>query len=293
MGTVIEQFNITGGGWRTRHSALRLAVLAARQCLSRAGRDADDVNLLVNAGIYRDRNLGEPALAALIQEDIGANVEDPHAGAHGTFSFDVANGTCGVLTALQVVDGFLRSHTIDRALIVTSDADPGHGMSEHFPFSPAGAALLCGWSGDGDGLGQFHWTNCPDDGENFRATVGFGDARNVLRFDSSATTGQRLAAAGAEAARGCLDKSSLELEDIDALVAAPALRGYHTALAAQLGVPLERITVAADEKIHTASLVAALHRTTGRLPAGARVLLVAAGAGIIAGAALYRQPLAH
>ena len=78
-----------------------------------AGRDADDIDLLVNAGIYRDRNLGEPALAAMIQEDIGANPEDPHAGAHGTFSFDIANGTCGVLTALQIVDGFLRSRAID------------------------------------------------------------------------------------------------------------------------------------------------------------------------------------
>ncbi|BBZ12780.1 3-oxoacyl-[acyl-carrier-protein] synthase III C-terminal domain-containing protein [Mycobacterium branderi] len=293
MGTVIERLDVTGGRWRTRHSALRLTVSAARQCLQRAGRNADDVDLLVNAGIYRDRNLGEPALAALIQEDIGANPENPHAGAHGTFSFDIANGTCGVLTALQVVDGFLRSHTIDCALVVTGDADPGHGMSEHFPFSPAGAALLCGWSSNGDGLSQFHWANCPDEGETFRATVGLGDARNVLRFDGSPTAEQRIAAVAAEAARGCLTKSSLELDNIDAVVAAPALRGYRAALAAQLGLPLERITVAADEKVHTASLPAALHRITGRLPAGARVLLVAAGAGITAGAALYCQPFGN
>jgi 3-oxoacyl-[acyl-carrier-protein] synthase III len=52
---------------------------------------------------------GEPAIAALIQEDIGANPEDPHDDAHGTFSFDIANGTFGVLIALQIVDGFLRS----------------------------------------------------------------------------------------------------------------------------------------------------------------------------------------
>ncbi|HYB35848.1 MAG TPA: 3-oxoacyl-[acyl-carrier-protein] synthase III C-terminal domain-containing protein [Mycobacterium sp.] len=290
MGTVIEQLDVTSGGWRTRHSALRLAVTAAKRCLRRAGRDPDDVDLLVNAGVYRDRNLGEPALAALIQKDIGANVEDPHADAHGTFSFDIANGTCGVLTALQVVDGFLRSHTINCALVVTSDADPGHGMSEHFPFSPVGAALLCGWAGDGDGLGPFHWANCPDDGENFRAAVGLGDARNVLRFSGSVTKEQQFAAAGAEAARGCLARSSLRLGDVDAIVAAPALRDYQAALANQLGVPVERISVAADERIHTASLIAALDRIAGQLPAGARVLLIAAGAGITAGAALYRQP---
>jgi hypothetical protein len=159
MGTVIDRLDVTRGSWRSRHSALHLAVAAARACLHQAGRDPDDLDLLVNAGIYRDRNLGEPALAALIQDDIGANPEDPHDDAHGTFSFDVANGICGVLTALQIVDGFLRSHTIDRALVVASDADPGRGMSEHFPFSPAGAAMLCDWTDDDYGLRRVHWAN--------------------------------------------------------------------------------------------------------------------------------------
>ncbi|EID10530.1 3-oxoacyl-ACP synthase [Mycobacterium xenopi RIVM700367] len=245
---------------------------------------------MVNAGIYRDRNLGEPALAALIQEDIGANIEDPHAGGHGTFSFDVANGSCGLLTALQIVDGFLRSHSINCALVVASDANPGHGMSEHFPFSPVGAALLCGWVDGGDGLGQMHWVNLPDDGASFRATVGLRNARNVLRFTGSATKEQQFAAASAGAARGCLAKSSLIIHDIDVIVAAPGYLGYRAALATQLGVPAEQVTVAADEKIHTASLAAALHRTADRFPAGSRILLIAAGAGVTAGAALYRQP---
>lgn len=291
MGTVIERLEISAGGWRTHHSALRLAVAAAKNCLLQAGRQANDIDLLINAGIYRDRNLGEPALAALIQNDIRANAEDPHAGAHGTFSFDIANGTCGPLTALQIVDGFLHSQAIRCALVVTSDADPGHGMSKHFPFSPVGAALLCGWTDDDIvGLGEFYWTNLPGNGENFSATVGQGDARNVLRFNGSTTKEQQFATAGADAARGCLAKSSLELDDIDAIVAAPGLRGYRAALSARLGVPVERITVAADEKTHSASLVAALRGPAGQLPAGARILLITAGAGVTAGAALYRQP---
>src|ERR671935_110610 len=98
MGTLIDRVALTQGKWRDRHSALHLAVRAAKDCLHHDGRDPHDVDLLINTGIYRDRNLGEPALAALIQEDIGANPEDPHGNAHGTFSFDVANGTCGVLT---------------------------------------------------------------------------------------------------------------------------------------------------------------------------------------------------
>ena len=289
MGTVIERLDVSRAGWRTRHSALHLAVAAAKTCLQGSGREPGDVDLLINTGVYRDKNLAEPALAALIQEDVGANPEDPHDDAHGTFSFDIANGTCGVLTALQIVDGFLRSHTIDCALVVASDADPGRGMSEHFPFSPVGAALLCDWSDDDSGLGRVHWVNVPDDGESFRATVGLEDARNVLRFSGSADLDEQFAAAGAQVAHSCLAEASLGISDVDVIVAAPARHGYRAALAAKLAVPLERIVVADDESMHTASLVAALRGAGEELSPGARVLLIAASAGITAGAALYRQ----
>jgi 3-oxoacyl-[acyl-carrier-protein] synthase-3 len=293
MGTVIDRVDLAHSRWLNRHSALHLAVTAAKDCLRGAGCDPDELDLVVNAGIYRDRNLGEPALAALIQDDIGANPEDPHAGAHGTFSFDIANGACGVLTALQIVDGFLRNRTIHRALVVASDADPGHGMSEHFPFSAAGAALLCRWTDDDSGLSRVSWVNANDaahDDEAFSATVGFADAHNVLRFNQSAAMDEEFAAAAAEAVRACLDAQSVRLDEVDLIVAAPARPGFRAALGNLLGAPVEKICIAGDHHMHTAALAAALEPEVDRLSAGARILFVAAGAGVTAGAALYRQP---
>jgi 3-oxoacyl-[acyl-carrier-protein] synthase-3 len=290
MGTLIDQVALAKGSWRDRHSALHLAVNTAKDCLRMTGRRPHDVDLLVNAGVYRDRNLGEPALAALIQQDIGANPEDPHSGTHGTFSFDVANGTCGVLTALEIVDGFLKSHAIDCALVVASDADPGRGMSEDFPFSPAGAALLCSWTDDNGGLERVYWTNLPDNGETFSATVGMVDHKNVLRFHEAAALDERFAAAAAQAAEKCLRATSCEIAEVNAIVAAPARRGYRMSLANRLGVAPERIIVADDERIHTAAMATAFDLAVEQLPDGGLVLLIAAGAGITAGAALYRLP---
>jgi 3-oxoacyl-[acyl-carrier-protein] synthase III len=290
MGTIIDGLHVTLGNWRNRRSALQLAVTAAKGCLVDADTAAADLDLLINAGIYRDRNLGEPALAAIIQDDIGANPEDPHCDAHGTFSFDIANGACGILTALQIADGFLRSQTISRALVVASDADPGRGASERFPFSPAGAALVCTWSDQDDGLGPVHWVSQPDDGDNFRSSIDFDVSRNVLRFRKSAAMPAELAVAAAEAVRRCCDDTGLELSDIPIIIAAPADRRYRAELAAQLGFPLERIVVAADKRMHTASLVAALRREIDVIPPGSPVMLVAAGAGIVAGASVYRAP---
>ena len=289
MGTLIDQVCLSHGGWRDHHSALRIAVKAARNCLDIAGRHPNDVDLLVNAGIYRDRNLGEPALAALIQKDIGANPENPHAQTHGTFSFDISNGTCGPLTALQIVDGFLKSHAIDCALVVASDANPGRGMSERFPFAPAGAAMLCGWTDDDCGLQRVHWISSLDEGESSNATVGLVDGHNVLRFTESDTVDSQFAEAASRAVDDCLREAQLEIDDVDAIIAAPNRFGFRAELAMRLAVSEDRIIVS-DNNVHTASMAAAFVQAADRARPGDRILLIAAGAGIVAGAALYRVP---
>jgi 3-oxoacyl-[acyl-carrier-protein] synthase-3 len=289
MGTLIDQVYLSHGGWRDHHSALRIAVKAATKCLDIAGKHPDDVDLLVNAGIYRDRNLGEPALAALIQKDIGANPENPHAQTHGTFSFDISNGPCGPLTALQIVDGFLKSHAIDCALVVASDADPGRGMSERFPFAPAGAAMLCGWTDDDYGLQRVHWISNLDEGESSSATVGLVDGRNILRFLESDTVDIQFAVAASRAVDECLREAELGLDDVDAIIAAPNRLRFRTELATRLGVSEDRI-ITSDENVHTASMAAAFVQAEDRVRPGDRILLITAGAGIVAGAALYRVP---
>lgn len=289
MGMLIDRVTVVERGWRNRHSALRLAVKSAEECLREAGRTADEVDLLINAGIYRDRNLAEPALAALIQQDIGANPEEPHENAHGTFSFDVSNGACGILTALQIVDGFLNSRAIDCALVVASDADPGHRQSEDFPFTPTGASLLCSRATDERGLGRTYWKNLPDHSDAFSATVGRQNGhRNMLRFQEASAVDALYAEAAALAVSQCLHESHLTIDDVDAIAAAPARPGFHAALAEQLGVDGEAITVGDDAGMHTAALASAFDRAAKSVGETGLMLIVGAGAGITAGAALYR-----
>jgi 3-oxoacyl-[acyl-carrier-protein] synthase III len=292
MGTIIDRAAVAHAGWRSRHSALHIAVAAAKACLDEAGCPPNDLDLLVNAGLYRDRNLGEPALAALIQEDIGANPEDPHPDTHGTFSFDIANGVCGPLTALQVVDGFLRSGSIRRALVVASDADPGRDLSARFPFAAVGGALLCSWSDDETGFGPFSWSTFPDGGESFRSTVTYRDGHNRLDIEASDLMDDLFAAAAVKVASECLDRASVDPAEVDLVLAAPARAGIRKALASHLGVPLDRVADADDERIHTAALIGAVHAAMfgSRLRPGSTVLIVAVGAGVTAGAVLYRVP---
>jgi 3-oxoacyl-[acyl-carrier-protein] synthase-3 len=289
VATVIESVAVAAGRRRRRRSAHALADAAARRALDRAGLAASGVDLLVNAGLYHDRNLGEPALAALIQEDIGANPEDPHPGGHGTFSFDVANGACGMLTGLQVVDGFLRAGTIRHALVVASDATPGRRLAPGFPFPAAGAAIVCGWRTGDDGFLGFRFASPPEGGagDGFRATVGPVGGRNRLTITESPDFARSAGTWAGEVADKLLADHGLTPADIDLVVANPLVTGFRQALATRLGVPPARLGGPdGGPPVHTAGLAVALD-AAGRLD-GRTVLLVSAGAGLVAGAALMR-----
>ena len=78
----------------------------------------------------------------LIQEDIGANPDQQPGAGHGTFSFDVSNGACGLLTGIHLLDGLLASGTANLGMVVASDIDPQPGASEGFDFPAAGGAFL-------------------------------------------------------------------------------------------------------------------------------------------------------
>ena len=160
MGTTIEAVATRRSRNPLGNRALRLADRAARDCLEQAGRTSGELDLLINVGVYRDKNLAEPALAALIQEDIGANPGHPPVAGHGTFSFDVDNGACGGLTAAYLLDGFLRSGAIHLGMVVASDVDPG--ASRGYRFRPVGGALLLGRDDAIPGLTDFHFETFPE-----------------------------------------------------------------------------------------------------------------------------------
>lgn len=303
MATTIDGISVVSGRLLQRHSALRLAVAAGRIALNRTHTRPSDVDLLINAGIYRDRNLGEPALAPLIQQDMGVNPGDPRPGTPGTFSFDVANGACGLLNALQVADGFLQAQTIRTAVVVASDADPGHGHAPHFPFPPAGGALVCRWQEGDRGLAGFRWHNTPDGGESFRSTVAFRDGHNLLTVTEDPVFPKRAAEAAAEAAEELLADLGLDAGRIDTVVAGPSSAAFLDVLVDRLGLLEGQVvtdpggdhfpggpTATSRPGGHTVGILAALKRAEqeGRLQPGSTVLIACGGAGVTGGAALYR-----
>jgi 3-oxoacyl-[acyl-carrier-protein] synthase-3 len=327
MGTRIEAASISRPHWQLGGTgALKLADDAAQMCLGRAERKASELGFLINAGIYRDNNIGEPAVAAMIQEDIGANPDPPLHGGHGTFSLDVVNGACGVLTGMHILDGFLTSAAIDLGIVVAADADPQRGSNwdfpfglvgisgrlsrsqSGFPFAPLGGAVLLSRSKDeAKGFSRFGSSTFPEFAHLLTAEVSWKQGlvpravaarvpwldrgHNILRIKEGEGFATRCAECALTSASAFLQSAGLASMDIDLLVPSPTPASFPDDLSQGLGVPADRVARVDEglEGVHTAGPIAALvgAMRKGRFDAAGNVLFVAVGAGITVSLALY------
>lgn len=292
MGTVVEATAIATPDGDQPTGAVALADAAARACMERAHRAPDDVQLLINVGLYLDRNISEPAIAALIQEDINANVEPEPGGGQGTFSFDIRNGACGLLTGIELVDGMLASGTIETGMVVATDADPEPGLTEGFRFPALGGAVMLSTDGACRGFSRFRSATFPEYAHLFSSAIEWreenGAGRNVLTVEIADDYPARVLECAEKTAREVAGADGLDLREVGGLFATASTPGFGQALAERLGIPPARAASLPDSlgRAHTAGLAAALDSSA--LAEAGTALLVSAGAGITVAAAVYR-----
>jgi 3-oxoacyl-[acyl-carrier-protein] synthase-3 len=277
--------------------SLELADLAARSCLERANRTAEELDLLINTGVYHDKILSEPAFASLIQEDIGANLAQPAGAGHGTFSFDVYNGACGLLTGIHLVDGMLASGTVELGMVVASDMDPEPGLSEGFSFPGVGGAVLLSRDDSRAGFTAFRFATFPEFAELFQSYVDWQDdprrglapgGRNILTVEITDSYLIRALECAESTVRALASAEGLEFGEVDLLVATASVPEFADGLAARLGVSAERVASLPDglAAAHTAAPALALDSV--QLEEAGTTLFVSAGAGVTVAVALYR-----
>ncbi len=96
--------------------SLSLAIGAARDCLARAGRRAEDIDLVVSCSItkYRDGLVQwlEPTTSLAVARAIGAT---------SATTFDLSNACAGTLTGVLVANNWVRRGAIRRALVVSGE----------------------------------------------------------------------------------------------------------------------------------------------------------------------------
>lgn len=293
MHTVIEAVRSAGPvPFLRRPSSIRLSADAGRRVLEAAG-DSSAVDLVVNVGVYREQNIYEPALAALIQRRIPTL-----AARTDVMSLDLANGACGLLTGLEVVDAFIRAGSVRRALVVASDIDPDPSSSRGLSVRPRGAAIVAGAGNGREGFLAFQSDTFPEHGDLYEVRLEWQGAGRLLgrgaghavAVRAAADYAERCAASAAVSVVRFLEAHDLALGDVDVVVVADVPERFLGRLTAMLDLPPERVVDDATAAGgYTAAPALALEAAvaSGRWRAARRALLVAVGAGITVSLALY------
>ena len=215
----------------------------------------------------------------------------------GTFSFDVRNGACGLLTGIHLVDGMLASGTVELGMVVASDIDPEPGVSEGFVFSAVGGAILLSADDSRPGFSSFEFETFPEFADLFQSYMDWQEdapggeidhGGNVLTIEIAESYATRAIDCAESTARQLSAANGLDLSQLDLLVATASVPGFADGLAKRLGVSLDRVASPSDDLAgaHTAAPAVALESV--RFEGARTALFVSAGAGITVVAALYR-----
>ncbi len=265
--------------------ASTLAVAAARAALDRAGRQPEDIDLLLFASASRD--LAEPATAHIVQDALGSR-------AH---AFDVSNACNSFVNGIDTARAMILGGRARRALVVTGEtpsravrhdpADPAQLRDAFagYTFGDAGAAVVLEPVASGGVLHvetttrSAHWRvgGVPGGGSRHPR----GDEHTYFRGDGGALR-EVFEGIGAEAVDRTLARTGLGWTDFRHVLVHQVTLPYLERFVALTGVPEDRLVVTVGElgNIASATLGVQLDRVYDGLDPGDRVLFVGLGGGV-------------
>ncbi|MBQ4334356.1 MAG: hypothetical protein IJC63_03210 [Myxococcaceae bacterium] len=271
------------------NGSLSHAVRAGREALKQSSYAPRDVELFINAGVHRDEHYAEPAFACFIQEKLGINVEFQ---ARQTASFDLINGACGVLSALDVADCMIQAGQVEVAMIVASESNTDRDPVPEYVTPRSGAAILIDASPEARvGFGGFAFQSFPEHAGLLETFVDLSVRRGRLhvRRDERFETVAREAVGPVVA--GLLEREGVKASDIDLVLPSQLSPEFVGSLGETLGVAQDRVVNLTGRFAdpHSPAPLLALDEATrqGRTGTGTRALFVTVGSGLTVGAALY------
>ncbi|MFI9270843.1 hypothetical protein ACIGXM_09065 [Kitasatospora sp. NPDC052896] len=301
MATVIKAASTSTAPAHRAAAVVRLAGQAARACLAEARLSPDTVGALINVGVYREHNTFEPAVGALVQKEAGINLDylaHPVPGA--AFSFDLMNGACGVLNAVQVAQALLDTGSTERVLVTAADVHPSGraDLDDDYPYADLGGAMLLERSATAEGgFGPVRSARAdqPSATAGFLRTVGMGsNGRRRITVRREPGFAEQLLDLATEIATDYAWNEELDLRRT-LLVSSRPTADFPYRLAARLGmsgssVLAPQVPGPARGLPHTAApILGYLQAVEQGLPEGVdQILFVAAGAGPSAACVSYR-----
>ena len=300
MGTQIKMVSVAQPWIGFHHvNTTRLTVRAARKCLNDAGADPCNLGLIVNTGIYRYKNTGEPAIAALIQKSIRARktyTEDSD-NEKNTFSFDLNNGGCGLLTGIEIVHGSISNGEISSGMVVSGDSEPFYGLSKEFIFNSAAAAIILAKSAKPTGFSIFRTYTYPEYSDQFVSrtfynnTIWYGKGRNILNITQKESYLDICVDCAIKSLFNFMDECGVTLGEVDLIIPSQSPLGFTDKLKKRVCLKGDIIDLpkSGNKVFHTAGMAFALKRVWDdkRFQKSGNIIFLSIGSGINVSMALY------
>jgi 3-oxoacyl-[acyl-carrier-protein] synthase III len=280
---------------------LSMLAEASKACLNQSAHGPGDVDLLLNAGLYRTAFLSEPALATLLAGLLKIN-DSPFTPAEKTsLAFDVLNGGLGFLNACYLSSVLIQSGEARKVMITASEVENNartvpaclRGLKE-----TASAVMLDAEQKGEEGFGSFYFKFFPED-ENAINTYGSAHQLQVrgrdtarLHVSKSSTLDQRMIQCIAETVEEFLSAEGITRDGISAVLPPQVSPGFISELAEALNIdPRKFVDVSHTEgDLFTSSLPYSFDAATtshAQIKQGDLGLIVNVAAGIEVGCATY------
>ncbi len=290
------KINTTGISILKSGSSIEIAAEAAVKSIEASCIMRDDIGLMINAGIYKDSNIGEPSLASLIQQRLNLNLEPAFGKVNPTMSFDQRNGAAGFITAAHTVDAWLTMESTRYAMIVASDSHPSKSetKTDEFPITPSGSSVIFEKS-DGEG---FRYYNFSSAGEEIEGITGYFNisekgGREKITISIAENYAENLLSTITSAVRNAVESCSLDISRCY-VVAYQPVASFSKKLAGNLGLPQENVIDLYTKYgyIHSAAIGTGLHiiNSEGTSPGKDAIICAAPGAGVGIATAVYFLP---
>lgn len=265
--------------------ASTLAVRAARQALAAAGREPEEVDLLLFASATRD--VAEPATAHIVQAELGGR-------AH---ALDVTNACNSFLNGIDLARSAILAGRARRALVVTgetptramrqrlTDLEQARSAFAGYTFGDAGAAVLVEPVERGGILDvdtetwSEHWTvgGIPGGGSRHPR----GDEHTYFAGDGRALR-DVFEKIGPDILHRVRHRTGLAWADYARVLVHQVTLPYLDRFVEVTGVPRDKLEVTVSElgNLASATLGVQLARVEGALDPGDRVLFIGLGGGV-------------
>lgn len=275
-------------------TTVSMSLEAAKAALEASKTSVDELDMIVVGTVTPDYRL--PSAACMLQNELKAK---------NAFAYDVLAACAGSIYALSIADKFIRSQSCRKVLVVGAECLSSitnfKDRNTCVLFGDAASAAILEASNTDSG---FIDIKLYSDGSGWQNIwIKAGGSKIPLTAESLANNEHCIVMNGretykfavralAEAAKNILAKNNFTCEQVCHVVAHQANLRIIEAVAAKLGVPLEKFVINIDRYANTssASLLATFDeaRREGRFKAGDLVLMLAIGSGFTWGAGLYR-----